>query len=264
MRPVDANANSEALFYYSYGSDGPQKDNPLRIHHGIDMPNPIGETVRAAGPGVVTFAADGVYDNSYSYGNVVEVKHDFGYKGQPLFTVYAHLSVALVKRGQYVRAGDVIGLVGETGNVTGPHVHFEIRMGKSTYGSSYNPLLWMVPWVGTGVIAGRIMDANGNLLQDQDVTIRKRSTGTQQDTTTTYIYDNNGSDVNADPIWQENFVVGDVPVGRYDVVVNIDGQRVSKIVDVLEGTTTFVELQPTTPATPQSLTPAPITLTPSS
>jgi hypothetical protein len=108
------------------------------------------------------------------------------------------------------------------------------------------------------------MDANGNLLQDQDVTIRKRSTGTQQDTTTTYIYDNNGSDVNADPIWQENFVVGDVPVGRYDVVVNIDGQRVSKIVDVLEGTTTFVELQPTTPATPQSLTPAPITLTPSS
>ena len=60
-------------------------------------------------------------------------------------------------------------------------------------------------------------------------------------------------DVNADPIWDENFVVGDIPAGRHEVIADIGGQRVTAIVEVIEGTTAFVELttaQPT--ATPAS------------
>ncbi|MBZ0274880.1 MAG: peptidoglycan DD-metalloendopeptidase family protein, partial [Anaerolineae bacterium] len=175
MRPVDSNATNYALFSYTYGSDGPQQENPWRVHHGVDMPNPIGQTVRAAGSGTVVWAADGLrieggaFQNSPSYGNVIVIRHDFGYRGQPLFTLYAHLSAVLVAPGQTVNGGDAIGLVGNTGRVSGPHVHFEVRLGQAgdapntipLYGSTVNPLLWMVSYVGRGVIAGRVSGERG-------------------------------------------------------------------------------------------------------
>lgn len=254
MRPVDSNANNAVLFNYPYGSDGPDKSNPLRVHHGIDMPNPVGETVRAAGSGVVIWAADGrqeqsvIFQNSPSYGNVIFIEHDFSYEGQVVYTLYAHLSASLVVPGQYVQAGEVIGLIGNTGRVTGPHVHFEVRLGdrpeNARYGNTYNPILWMVPYVGHGVIAGRVVDANGNLINDADITIRDRSNGVIRDTTTSYVYLGTGFDVNADPKWGENFAIADVPVGRYDVIVTIDGQRVVRQIDVLEGMTNWIELRP--------------------
>ena len=257
IRPVDSNANNRGLFYYPYGSDGPNDE--WRVHAGLDMPNPIGETVRAAGDGTVVWAADGLrvqggsFQDTYSYGNVVVIQHDFGYRGRPVFTLYAHLALANVVPGQRVQAGDVIGLVGNTGRVTGPHVHFEVRLGEAgnsdvpTYANTYNPVLWMVPYVGTGVIAGRVTDSFGNPVQDVEVTIRSRASGQTVDTTTTYIFQNAGVDVNVDPIWGENFVVGDVPVGRHEVIADIGGQRVSAVVDVVEGTTSFVELTTSQP-----------------
>jgi murein DD-endopeptidase MepM/ murein hydrolase activator NlpD len=257
QRPVDSNATNYGLFYYPYGSDGPVQENVWRIHHGIDMPNPVGETVRAAGSGLVLSAADGLrilgtsFENSPSYGNVVFIEHDFGYHNQKLYTLYAHLSATLVQRGDYVEAGDVIGLVGETGRVSGPHVHFEVRLNGDHYRNTVNPVLWMVPYVGHGVIAGRIVDRSENMLSDVDVTIKNWGTGLVQDTTSTYVFLDNELDVNPDPIWEENFVVGDVPVGRYEILATLNGERVSKVIDVAEGTTSFVELAPEEPATPQ-------------
>jgi murein DD-endopeptidase MepM/ murein hydrolase activator NlpD len=254
-RPIDADATNFGLFYYPFGSDGPEDQNPYRIHHGIDMPNSVGETVRAAAAGTVLWAAEGVFQNSYSYGNVVLLQHEFSYRGQTLYTLYAHLSAALVQAGQHVEAGDAIGLVGATGNVSGPHVHFEVRLGENTYGSSYNPILWMASYVGTGVIAGRVTDLNGNWMSDQEVTVRSFSTGVTAGVTTTYIFQNTVDDVNSDPGWNENFAVGDIPVGRYEVVTTINGDRISRVIDVHEGMTTFVELHPAEPATPQPVTP---------
>jgi len=254
-RPIDSDAINYGLSYYQYGTDG-SIDAPLRVHHGIDMANPIGETVRAAGSGTVVWAADGlrveggVFENSPSYGNVVVIEHDFGYRGKPLWTVYAHLSAVLINPGTYVNTGDAIGLVGNTGRVTGPHVHFEVRMSENRYAATYNPVLWMVPYVGHGVIAGRVTDSRGNRVDDADVTIRNWTTGLVTATTTTYLYQDTGFDVNADPIWQENFAVGDIPVGRYEVIVSIEGNRMSRVIDVLEGTTSFVDLSPSA-ATPQ-------------
>lgn len=262
IRPVDSNAVNYGLFYYPYGSDG-NAESPLRVHHGIDMSNPVGETVRAAGSGTVIWAADGlrveggVFENSPSYGNVVVIEHDFGYRGQPLYTVYAHLSAALVRPDQYVEAGDVVGLVGNSGRVTGPHVHFEVRMGENRYASTYNPVLWMVPYVGHGVIAGRVTSIDDELANDVTVTVRNWRTGLVEQTTTTYILQDTGFDVNLDPVWQENFAAGDIPVGRYQVIANIGGERISKIVDVLEGTTSFVDLSPALQATELALTRTP-------
>ncbi len=252
IRPVDSNANNRGLFYYPYGSDGPNDE--WRVHAGLDMPNPIGETVRAAGDGTVVWAADGLrvqggsFQDTYSYGNVVVIQHDFGFRGRPVFTLYAHLALSNVEAGQRVQAGDVIGLVGNTGRVTGPHVHFEVRLGEAgssdvpTYANTYNPVLWMAPYVGTGVIAGRLTDGFGNLIMDADITVRSRATGQVADTTTSYLYQDTGVDVNADPNWGENFVIGDVPAGRHEVIADVGGQRVSAFVDVVEGTTSFVEL----------------------
>ncbi len=240
-RPVDSNATNSALLSYTFGSDGPQQESPWRVHHGIDMPNPIGQTVRATGVGTVIWAGSGFQD-SPSYGNVVQIQHDFGYNGQTLYTLYAHLSAVLVTQGQRVNLGDPIGLVGNTGRVSGPHVHFEVRVGENRYRATYNPLLWMVPYVGHGVIAGRVVGPNGNVLQDQNVTVMDNRTGLVISSTTTYVLLDNGSDVKSDPLWQENFVLGDIPVGRYQVITNIDGQRVVERVDVSEGMTTFVDL----------------------
>lgn len=260
-RPVDSNAINYGLTYYPFGSDGPEDENPLRVHHGIDMANPVGESVRAAGSGTVVWASgtglreedgSGSFQNTPSYGNAVVIEHDFGYRGQPLYTLYAHLSAVLIERGAYVRAGDIIGLIGDTGRTSGPHVHFEVRVGENAYASTYNPALWMVPYVGRGVIAGRITDFRNELVQDLDITIRSFATGLVTATTTSYVYQDTGFDVNADPMWQENFVVGDIPVGRYEIIANVGGERVSKFIDVLEGTTNFVELSPIQSATAQS------------
>jgi len=255
-RPIDSTGINSGIDYYTYGSDGGEEFG-LRVHHGIDMPNPIGEPVRAAGSGTVVWAADGlrveggVFENSPSYGNVVVIEHDFGYRGQKLWTVYAHLSAVLVVPDQFVERGDVIGLVGNTGRVSGPHVHFEVRLGQMRYASTYNPILWIAPYVGSGVIAGRVTDERGRMVDRANITIRNWATGLVERTTTTYIFQGTAYDVNPDPIWQENFAVADVPVGRYEVIANIYGTRYSKIVDVLEGTTSFVELMPASPATAQ-------------
>ena len=250
-RPVEANANNAGLFFYSYGSDGPDKENPWRIHHGIDFPNAIGETARAAADGIVLHGAgDGFFQNTASYGNAVFIQHDFGYDGQPLYTLYAHLSRALVRSGERVSAGDVIGLIGETGNVSGPHVHFEVRMGGDRYRDTYNPLLWMVPYVGHGVIAGRVVDEEGHFIEDAEVTVRNWATGLLLETSptvTTYVFNNTGSDVQPDPRWNENFVVPDVPVGKYELITTIDGVRIAEVVEVLEGRTNFAELRPPVP-----------------
>ncbi|MBN1965424.1 MAG: M23 family metallopeptidase [Anaerolineae bacterium] len=262
-RPVDSNATNYGLFYYSYGSDGP--DNLWRVHHGIDMSNPIGQSVRAAGSGTVLWAAasfrvelpDGsISEPTSSYGNTVLIQHDFSYRGQTIYTLYAHLSAILVSRGQRVETGDIIGLVGATGQVSGPHVHLEVRLGQNSWYAVRNPILWLTPYIGHGTIAGRVYSPDGQLLADQDISVIDRVTGRIVQTTTSYIpADTNNdrvSDINPDDVWQENFALGDIPEGRYQVVTRIDGQRVARIVDVFEGTTSFVELELAPETTPQS------------
>lgn len=91
-----------------------------RIHHGVDLRLNIGDTVRAAISGVVERVAFD-YDG---YGHYVVMRHSDGME-----TVYGHLQYALVSQGQFLELGSPLGIGGNTGNSTGPHLHFEARMG---------------------------------------------------------------------------------------------------------------------------------------
>lgn len=94
-----------------------------RPHHGIDYAAPVGTPVEAAGSGRVTFAGW-----KRGYGKFIVVKHKNSYS-----TAYGHLSRIRkgIRRGATVEQGDVIGYVGSTGISTGPHLHYEVRRGKS-------------------------------------------------------------------------------------------------------------------------------------
>ena len=248
-RPVDSSANSAALFLYAYGSDGP--NNEWRVHHGIDLPNPIGKEVRAAADGRVIWAADNYtwYENgryvesAYSYGNVVIIEHNFGFQGKRLYTLYAHLQLILVSAGQNVQTGEVIGLSGRSGVVSGPHVHFEVRVGRNSYYETRNPLLWIAPYENHGVVAGRVTLPDGSLAQDVNVVLMKGER--KIDTTTTYVNPRQPNsrtwNVNSDEVWRENFVIGDVPSGIYQVVVFLNGRRLVRDVTVRPATTSFVD-----------------------
>ncbi len=95
-------------------------------HLGVDFRGAVGEPVRAANRGVVALV-----DNFFLAGNVVYIDHGGG-----LVTAYFHLSKPLVSVGDTVARGQVIGLVGATGRVTGPHLHWAARYGAITV----NPL----------------------------------------------------------------------------------------------------------------------------
>lgn len=106
----------------------------VRMHQGVDMGAPAGTPVTAAGPGVVSRAG-----SAGAYGNLVVVDHGGGIE-----TRYAHLSVIEHAAGTPVLRGDLIGRVGETGLATGPHLHFELRVG----GTPVDPARWLVDPVG--------------------------------------------------------------------------------------------------------------------
>jgi murein DD-endopeptidase MepM/ murein hydrolase activator NlpD len=90
-------------------------------HEGIDLAAPIGTPVYAAKDGLVLYADNVVK----GYGNMVVLQHD-----GDLLTAYAHTSVLLVRKGDRVKAGQIIARVGQTGHATAPHLHFEVRKGQ--------------------------------------------------------------------------------------------------------------------------------------
>lgn len=88
-----------------------------RHHNGVDLAAPENSHVRAIASGTVVFA-----DSYAGFGKLVTIKHKAGYS-----SLYGHLSEIRVNPGDRIKAGDILGRVGSTGNVTGPHLHFEWR-----------------------------------------------------------------------------------------------------------------------------------------
>jgi len=93
--------------------------NVWKQHKGVDYGAPSGTPIRSVGDGVVEFAG-----RQNGYGNVIEIRH-----GNQRSTLYAHLSRVDVRTGQNVEQGTRIGAVGATGWATGPHLHFEVKVG---------------------------------------------------------------------------------------------------------------------------------------
>ncbi|WP_327296067.1 MULTISPECIES: M23 family metallopeptidase [unclassified Streptomyces] len=103
-------------------------------HSGQDFVVPTGTPVMAAHSGTVVKAGPNGGGDGPAYGNAIEIKHS-----DNTYSQYAHLSEIDVHIGQTVKTGEVIAKSGATGNVTGPHLHFEVRTGPN-YGSGFNPM----------------------------------------------------------------------------------------------------------------------------
>jgi murein DD-endopeptidase MepM/ murein hydrolase activator NlpD len=118
--PAPQSQVSQGFGPSSYPFEPPYGAYP-HFHTGIDMVEPFGSPIYAADDGIVAL----VGTTSTGYGTYVVIAHSGG-----LDTLYGHLSAALVKVGQLVNQGQPIGLEGSTGNSTGPHLHFELRINQ--------------------------------------------------------------------------------------------------------------------------------------
>ncbi len=122
-----------------------------RHHSGTDIKTCPNDTIYAAFAGTVTMSQ--VY---YAYGNTIIIRHANGIE-----TLYSHQSKNLVKKGQWVRAGQPIGLTGRTGRATTEHLHFETRVNGKPFDSS------------------KVYDHNNNTIRRKKIVFTKSGNGTR-------------------------------------------------------------------------------------
>jgi murein DD-endopeptidase MepM/ murein hydrolase activator NlpD len=236
IRPIAADNVNWPLAEYRYGGvfiEGV-------VHTGVDIDAAEGAPILAAGPGTVISAGWGLYSGAADnlndpYGQAVVIKHEFGYKGRTLYTVYAHMSEVIAIAGQHVETGDVIGLVGKTGATTGPHLHFEVRLGENSFFNTFNPELWTAPPQGWGVLVGRISGEKGELLNFYPLEVRPEPSGVPLRRALTYAF----GVVNPDPYYQENLVLSDLPAGIYKLTLNYQEKDIQTWVEIFPGQVTY-------------------------
>jgi murein DD-endopeptidase MepM/ murein hydrolase activator NlpD len=236
-RPIAADQVNWPEADYRYG--GEFFENV--IHTGVDIPVFEGTPVLAAGAGKVVWAGYGIYrgghDETDPYGLAVAIRHDFGYQDQTLFTLYGHMSEIKVVVGQHVETGELLGLSGSTGKVTGPHLHFEVRLGQNDFFTTRNPELWIAPPQGWGVLAGRVMQSNSELLYGQYIIVS--APNGQNWFAKTY----GAGTVNSDPYYQENMVIGDLPAGKYTIRIYYGGTSYTNEVTIEPGLVSYFEFR---------------------
>jgi murein DD-endopeptidase MepM/ murein hydrolase activator NlpD len=222
---------------YRYGSTAFGEES---THTGVDLVADRSAPIVAAGDGEVIWVGYGLYggvwDLSDPYGLAVAIRHDFGHAGQVLYSAYAHMESTNVWLGQRVSAGERIGTVGDTGHASGPHLHFEVRAGENRYFASRNPELWMVPAEGWGVLAGLVQDTWGRPMTEYLVKIKSLETE-QIWNVWTYVL----GTIQPDDYYQENFVIGDLPQGPYQLQIDFAGRSYTTFLYMKPGQTNFVE-----------------------
>jgi murein DD-endopeptidase MepM/ murein hydrolase activator NlpD len=237
-RPIPSNEVNWPNGQYRYGSTLLGFED---LHTGIDVSAARFTKVVAVGPGEVIWAGFGLYrgveDASDPYGLAVAIRHDFGYKNQQLYSVYAHLGSMDVWRGQRVEIGDVLGTVGETGDASGPHLHFEVRLGENRYFSTRNPELWIVPPEGWGVLAGRLENTYSRLLVEQLVQITSLENGQSWNV---WSYADEAT-LHPDDYYNENFAISDLPGGPYEVQINFAGHTYTAQFYLEPGRVNYIE-----------------------
>lgn len=234
-RPFDPPDESAPSRFYPYGTTA---HGAYLLHHGVDLSNPMGTPVRAIGEGEVIYAGsdlDSVWGEFTNfYGNLVVIRHPEEVDGQPVYSLYGHLSQVIAVARQHVPAGEVIGLVGSAGIAMGPHLHLEYRTEAQNYESTRNIELMLRPLPGHGTIVGRLQDASGQPILSEDVGLYQVLPSGQENWVggmETYP----GVHVNSTPYWGENFLFPDTPVGRYVVSAVANGTLVWAPVEVADG-----------------------------
>jgi murein DD-endopeptidase MepM/ murein hydrolase activator NlpD len=241
-RPIGADSEGDRNpgTYFPYGATGGGR---YHLHHGVDYMNSTGTPVLAAAAGTVIVAGDDL-ETVYGlkpdfYGNLVIQELDQRFQGRPIFLLYGHLSQVVAAVGQHVEPGDVVGLVGMTGVAIGSHLHLEVRLDANNYDSTRNPVLWLRPDPGEGIIAGLVLDAQGQPIPEIPVTFfRALEPNKWWRQTQTYA----NSEVNSDDQLGENFALAYVPAGDYLVKVKIGEKSYVGPATVEPGGVAFVQI----------------------
>jgi murein DD-endopeptidase MepM/ murein hydrolase activator NlpD len=247
QRPIANPGRITIDWTYPYGST---LGGTLEVHHGVEFQNSFGTPVLAVAAGEVVFAGkdDQMVLGPYVgfYGDVVILRHVELFKGQDLFTLYAHLSVIEVAVGEQVDVGTKIGEVGMSGAADGSHLHFEVRLGDNDYSLATNPVLWFAPIAspesdGMSTLAGRIVDPYGVPLSEAALALEKiGADGSIEARYYPLTYTQRG--VTAHPQLGENFAVSDIPPGDYRLAL-VYGRLYELYFTLDAGHVGFIELQ---------------------
>lgn len=247
-RPFTDKFATWGSWWYPYGTNN---NGEYLWHRGNDIQNPEGTPIIAVGAGIVVFAGQ---DNARLlgpetnfYGQAVAIQHTRTITiatepdtPLPVFTLYGHVSKVLVQKGDTVITGQPVALVGQEGVALGPHLHLEVRLGENTYPATQNPDLWVRPDPGYGIIAGRVVDANGFYVAQEPVLLY-RASAPDKFWRQTRTYPNNR--YTSDPALGETFTFADVKVGEYIIKANFDGRVYSIPVTVRDGEISFVLIE---------------------
>lgn len=239
-RPIGVDAVNWPLPEYRYGYVESETENP---HSGVDIDAALHTPILAAGDGKVVFTGYGLAlgngNTKDPYGLAVVIRHNFAFEGQSILTVYAHLEKILVQKGQHVQAGDPIGNVGITGNTSGPHVHFEVRLEADDKYTVQNPELWMAPPINNGLLVGEIKDNYGYFLAGRKIWVKSLSTGAAW-TIFTYA----SQTINNDAYYKENLVLSDLPAGKYEVTFQNNFKYNKFTFSIAPGAITYLTYSP--------------------
>lgn len=236
--------------YFPYGAT---IDGRYYRHHGVDYMNPAGTPILAAASGRVVLAGNDLETvlgiKPDFYGNLVVQELDQRYQDQPVYLIYGHQSEVLVNTGDLLEPGDIVGLVGMTGVAIGSHLHLEVRYGANEYAESRNPVLWLRPEDGQGVIAGRVMDAQGQPVPETPVTFFRAAEPSKWWRQTLTYADQDpkapGTPLGIDDQLGENYALGYVPAGDYLVKAQIGEKSYVQPVTVAAGEVAFVQIAET-------------------
>jgi hypothetical protein len=235
-RPLSISDTHKLNVDYRYGYYYPEEEV---VHTGIDIAGELGDPVLAAASGKVIFAGygllNGANDTKDPYGLAVMIRHTFSYEGYTIYSVYAHLKKVTVDKGDWVESGDKVGEIGMTGNTSGPHVHFEIRIENASGDKVQNPELWIAPLIGHGVLAGRVVTTLDMVMTTKNLWLKSLDTGK---TWTIVTYAPKTKQV--DDFYQENFSVGDLPVGQYEISTYYNWKYYTTTLYIAPGAVNFV------------------------
>ncbi len=218
------------------------------LHNGIDLQSTMGDLVRASVNGDVVFAGTDPHNRlAYSfdrpfYGKAVVIRLDRRLPtpdgDQDIFLLLGHLQDVYVQAGTTVTETDIVGSVGQTGIAIGPHLHMEVRVGANRYQNAVNPLLWIKPPRGRGVLAIRLVSADGRIWESAHIYLTHADSNTALHTQNYRV----ANGIQYDPYWGETTAVSNLAPGLYTLRTSLHGEQLTAQVRIEQGKTTFVTM----------------------